>query len=620
MVPRILIAVLIAAAAACTAARNGDEAASNADAAQFIGEVEKRLEQLNVNAARAAFVQETHITPDTEALAARTQEELTAAVTELALAARKYDGQPMADDVRRKLMLLKLQLVAPAPNNDAERAELTKITVSLNSDYGRGKYCRRPARPDRVSRSTNPARAKDEDCLDINALSNILADSRDPKELLDVWQGWHKVGAPMRDRYRRFVELSNKGARELGFEDTGAMWRSNYDMAPDQFSAELERLWTQVQPLYVSLHAYVRSKLTAKYGPSIVPPDGPIPAHLLGNMWAQQWSNIYPLVAVPDAGGRGYDLTAILRARKTDEQEMVRYGERFFTSLGFPALPQTFWERSLFRKPADREVVCHASAWNIDAKEDVRLKMCVQINGEDFVTVHHELGHDYYTLAYNKQPVLFQAGANDGFHEAIGDAIALSTTPGYLKEIGLLDRVPGREGDLEYLMKMALDKVAFLPFGLLIDQWRWRVFSGDTPPSDYNKTWWELRRRYQGVSEPLPRSEQDFDPGAKYHVPANTPYSRYFLAAILQFQFHRALCKEAGHTGPLHTCSIYDNDAAGAKMRKMLEMGASRPWPDALAAITGQKEMDATAILDYFAPLRTWLDDQNQKSGVKIGW
>jgi peptidyl-dipeptidase A len=398
------------------------------------------------------------------------------------------------------------------------------------------------------------------------------------------------------------------------------MWRSNYDMAPDQFSAELERLWTQVQPLYLSLHAYVRAKLTGKYGPSIVPPDGPIPAHLLGNMWAQQWSNIYPLVAVPNAGGRGYDLTAILRARRTDEQEMVRYGERFFTSLGFPALPQTFWERSLFRKPADREVVCHASAWNIDAKEDVRLKMCVQINGEDFVTVHHELGHDYYTLAYNKQPVLFQAGANDGFHEAIGDAIALSTTPGYLKEIGLLDRVPGQEGDLEYLMKMALDKVAFLPFGLLIDQWRWRVFSGDTPPSDYNKTWWDLRRRYQGVSEPLPRSEQDFDPGAKYHVPANTPYSRYFLAAILQFQFHRALCKEAGHTGPLHTCSIYDNDAAGAKMRKMLEMGASRPWPDALAAITGQKEMDATAILDYFAPLKTWLDDQNQKSGVKIGW
>jgi peptidyl-dipeptidase A len=572
---------------------------------EFIDNAEKTLDRLSQRLGRAAWVQETYITDDTEALVAQADSDLTAAVTRYALEARKYESPALPEEIARKLKLLKLALVAPAPNNDAEREELTKITASLSSDYGKGKYCRQ--------------QGGKEACLGINELSKILAASRDPNELRDVWVGWHRIAPPMRQRYARFVDLANKGARELGFAETGVMWRSKYDMPPEQFGAELDRLWKQVQPLYLSLHAYVRSQLVKRYGSMAQDSDGRILAHLLGNMWAQNWGEIYPLVAVP-ASGAGYDLTEILKSRKADERQLVKYGENFFTSLGFQPLPATFWERSLFKKPSDRDVVCHASAWNLDTKQDVRIKMCVEITAEDFVTVHHELGHNYYTLAYSIQPPLFQGGANDGFHEAIGDAVALSTTPSYLKQIGLLKDAPPPGGDLEYLMKMALDKVAFLPFGLLIDQWRWGVFSGAIPSSRYNASWWELKQKYQGVAPPVPRSESDFDPGAKYHVPANTPYSRYFLAAILQFQFHRALCREAGYSGPLHGCSIHGNKQAGGKLSNMMKMGTSKPWPEALAALTGDKQLDATAILDYFAPLKAWLDEQNAKSGVKVGW
>nr|MBA3556656.1 M2 family metallopeptidase [Gemmatimonadales bacterium] len=396
------------------------------------------------------------------------------------------------------------------------------------------------------------------------------------------------------------------------------LWRSGYDMPPEAFAEEVERLWGQVRPLYLSLHAYVRSRLTEKYGPGLVPPGGMIPAHLLGNMWAQEWGNIYDVVAPRGVAAQGYDLTELLRARKVDQLRMVRYGERFFTSLGLPALPATFWERSLIVKPRDREVVCHASAWNIDDEEDVRIKMCTEVSGEDFVTVHHELGHNYYSLAYKDQPYLFKSGAHDGFHEAVGDAIALAITPEYLRTVRLLDRVPTEASDTALLLRQAMDKVAFLPFGLLIDQWRWKVFSGEIKPAEYNASWWKLRNSYQGVSAPLPRTEADFDPGAKFHVPGNTPYTRYFLARILQFQFYRALCREAGYKGPMHRCSFFGSKEAGHKLEAMLAMGASRPWPEVLHAMTGEREMDAGAMVEYFAPLAAWLDRQNR--GRQLGW
>jgi peptidyl-dipeptidase A len=570
-----------------------------AEATAFVDDAEKRLLQLWTTQSRADWVKSTYITDDTEILAAQAADKTIEASVRYAKDAVRFDGLTLPPETARKLKLLKLSLTMAAPSDPGERAELTRIATAMEGAYGKGKYC--------------PTKDR---CLDLEDITKIMATSRDAKELLDVWGGWHAVGGPMKPNYVRFVELANKGARELGFKDSGAMWRSKYDMTPEAFAAELDRLWDQVRPLYVSLHAYVRWKLREKYGDA-VPANGPIPAHLLGNMWAQTWDNVYPLVAPKDADP-GYDLTKILKSRNTDPLQMVRYGEGFFSSLGFDPLPKTFWERSMFTKPKDREVVCHASAWDIDFVDDLRIKMCIDITAEDFTTIHHELGHNYYQRAYDQQPVLFRDSANDGFHEAVGDTIALSVTPEYLVKLGLLDKAPDTSKDIGLLLTKALEKVAFLPFGLLIDQYRWKIFSGEISPAEYNKAWWALRLKYQGIAPAGTRGEDLFDAGAKYHVPANVPYTRYFLADILQFQFHRALAKTAGCTTPLNRCSIYGNKEAGKKLRDMLAMGQSKPWPDALEAVTGQRQMDATAIRDYFAPLQKWLDAQNK--GKPVGW
>ena len=571
------------------------------DAEKFMKDAEARLLALSIEGNRADWVKSTFITDDTEALAAKADERLINATVELAKQSRRFDSLQLPAELDRKIKLLKLSLTLATPADPKESEELTRIAAAMEGTYGKGKYC-------------PPGKSE---CLDLEDLTRVMANSRNPAELLDAWRGWHAIARPIRPEYVRYVALANKGARELGFADDGAMWRAKYDMPPDDFARELDRLWEQVRPLYLSLHAYVRSKLREKYGPDLVPERGPIPAHLLGNMWAQTWDNVYPLVA-PTGSDPGFDLTEILKSRKTDYRQMVRYGEGFFTSLGFAPLPQSFWERSLFLKPRDRDVVCHASAWDIDLVDDVRLKMCIDITAEDFLTIHHELGHNFYQRAYDRQPFLFRDSANDGFHEAVGDTIALSVTPEYLVKLGLLDKAPDTSKDIGLLLRRALEKIAFLPFGLVIDQWRWKVFSGEIPPDKYNQAWWELRLKYQGIAPPVERSEEDFDPAAKYHVASNTPYMRYFLADILQFQFHRALSRVAGCTGPLNRCSIYGNKEAGRRFNAMLAMGLSRPWPEALAALTGESRMDATAIRDYFAPLQQWLDQQNRAKPV--GW
>ena len=571
------------------------------EARAFVDDAEARLLEVWIDAERAGWVQSTFITDDTTAIAAGAQTAVIGATMQLASAAARFDGVELPEEINRKLLLLKTSMGLAAPADPALQAELAEITTSMESTYGKGRYCP----------------GDGEDCLDLPRMERIFAESRDTDELLDLWTGWRAISPPMRSQYARFAELANAGARDLGFTDLGELWRAGYDMPPDAFTVELERLWSQVRPLYESLHCHVRAKLADEYGSAVVPPDEPIPAHLLGNMWSQTWANIYDIVG-PAGSDPGYDLTRLLESNRVDELEMVRYGERFFSSLGFDPLPATFWERSLFTQPVDRDVVCHASAWDLDLESDVRIKMCIGVNDEDFVTIHHELGHNYYQRAYQHQSPLHRTSANDGFHEGIGDTIALSITPEYLAEVGLLSRVPPSDRDLGLLLRLALDKVAFLPFGLMVDQWRWKVFSGEIGPEEYNHGWWDLRTEYQGIRAAVPRSESDFDPGAKYHIPANTSYTRYFLAHILQFQFHRALCEVAGVEGPLHRCSIFGSREAGERLNTMLEMGASRPWPDALEVATGQREMDATAILDYFAPLQAWLDEQN--AGRSCGW
>ncbi|MES2320345.1 MAG: M2 family metallopeptidase [Pseudomonadota bacterium] len=567
-----------------------------AEAERFVLDAEAQLKKLDLNSARAEWVGQNFITDDTEMITAQTGELRLTAAGELALKARRFKGLKLPEASARKLKLLQLTLML---SDAGDREAYTRLAAGMTGAYGKGKYC-----PATVNGLTPP-------CLALGDMEKILATSHDPARLKEIWLGWHSQSPQYKGKYAEYTALSNKGAREMGFADTGAMWRSGYDMPPEAFAAEMERMWQQVKPLYDALHTYTRHKLRKQYGNELVPATGPIPAHLFGNMWSQSWSNLYPMLK-PAGNKDGYDLGAALVAKNTSAPDMTRYAERFYTSLGMETLPTSFWSRSLLTKPRDRDVVCHASAWPMDGKDDVRIKMCITPTAEDFTTIHHELGHVYYFLAYRKQPHLFQTGANDGFHEAIGDTVALSITPDYLKKVGLRDSVPDSADDIAPLMERALAKVAFMPFAYLVDKWRWDVYSGKTKPADFDKAWWELREKYQGVARPGAISADGFDAGAKYHVAADTPYARYFLATMLQFQFHRALCREAGYVGPLNRCSVYGNKKAGEKLQAMLEMGASKPWQEALKAMSGEDKIDGGALLEYFAPLKVWLDAQNK--------
>ena len=567
----------------------------------FVLDAEERLAEMSEYAGRVAWVRNTYIIFDTMWLEARANTEYTELGVELANAAARFNDVDADPETRRKLDILRQGLTLPAPDRPGAAAELSEIATRLDSTYATGKF------------------QHDGRELTLNDAEEIIAESRDPEVTRAMYEGWRTISPVMADDYARLVEIANEGARELGFADTGAMWRSGYDMDPDAFAAETDRLWDQVRPFYENLHCYVRGRLNERYGDAVQPATGPIRADLLGNMWSQQWGNIYDVVAPQGMTEGGVDLTALLQQADYTAEDIARTAERFYTSIGLEALPPTFWERSQITRPEGREVVGHASAWNVDNVEDLRIKMCTRVNAEDFQTMHHELGHNFYQRAYNTQPFLFRNGANDGFHEAIGDFAALSAaTPTYLNQIELLDQVPSEDGDIPFLLRMALDKIAFLPFGLMVDRWRWDVFSGETTPEEYNDAWSADMLRYQGLVPPGPRPENAFDPGAKYHVPGNTPYTRYFLAHIYQFQFHRAACEIAGWTGPLHRCSVYGNEEVGRRFNAMMEMGMSRPWPQAMQAFTGSPENDASAVAEYFAPLNTWLTEQNR--GQSCGW
>lgn len=586
---------------------DGDNAAPTAaDAEAFIEKVEAWTRDFGEFSARTAWVQATYINYDTNWLVTRADTEATEMGVKFANEAKKFNDLELPEVTRRKLEAIKLGVNLPAPSRPGAASELSTINTRMGAAYETGKI------------------ELDGEVTPRSTLETLMGDVRDPEKLKEIWVKWREVPVSsdennnsIKSDYAKMVALANEGASELGYGDAGAMWRSRYDMDPDAFAAEMDRLWTQVKPLYDELHCHVRAKLNDEYGDDVVPLDQPIRADLLGNMWAQTWGNIGDLVE-PEGAAPSYDLTERLVANDYTPIKIFETGEDFFSSLGFDALPETFWERSMLTKPADREVACHASAWDLDWADDIRVKMCTNVNADDFRTVHHELGHNYYQRAYQNQSVLFQTGANGGFHEAIGDMISLSITPDYLKQIGVIDEVPDASKDLGLLMNEALEGVAFLPFGLLMDKWRWQVFSGELTPETYNEGWWNLRTEYQGIQPPVERSASDFDPGGKYHIPGNVSYERYFLARILQFQFHKAACDLAGWEGPLHRCSVYGSKAVGARFNAMLELGASEPWPEALAAFTGSREMDGSAIVEYFDPLMVWLKEQNEDR--TCGW
>ena len=576
-------------------------AAENETAKEFVARIQQESQILAKEVEAAFWVRNTYITPDTAVLAAKAGERSLAFESSVVEQAKKFKGTKMDEETARAIELMLRGAAAPAPNDPALQAELAQVLTDMEGQYGSGKYCNDEGK-----------------CRELQELEAVLADSRDYDELLDVWQGWRTVSPPYRKTYQRFVELGNQGAQDSGYKNLAEAWKSGYDMDTDEFTIEARRLWDQVKPFYEELHCHVRAKLSEEYGADKVPTDGPIPAHLLGNMWSQTWENIYPIME-PHKGVASLDVTKALKDQGYDELKMTKTAEGFFTSLGLPSLPESFYENSLIKKPKDRNVVCHASAWDLDNGNDPRIKQCVEMTEEQLSTLHHELGHIYYYIMYKDLKPVFKGGAHDGFHEAIGDTIVLSMTPSYLKEKGLIDEVvESEEATLNKQMKLALEKIAFLPFGKMIDEWRWKVFSGDIAPQDYNKGWWDLRTEYQGIKAPVTRTENDFDAGAKYHIPGNTPYTRYFLSFIMQFQFHKALCEESGHTGPLHECSIYNNKDAGKALGNMLAMGQSKPWPDAMEALTGQRKMDASAIIDYFAPLNAYLKKEN--ANRQCGW
>ena len=577
----------------------------NKELENFLNSVEQENKNDGPIIYSATWISSNFITYDSQKVIADYGTRYTLKSLERSREASSFDDVPTTDEQRRMLNILKSSFVMPPPLNKELASELSSITTSLEAMYGSGEHC-----------------YEDGTCYDLEAFESIIDNSRDPDELLKAWQGWHEIGKPMKPMYMRMVDIGNQGSKDLGYKGLSDLWFSKYDMPAEDFLNETDRVWEEVKPLYDALHCHVRAKLNEHYGDDVVSKSGPLPVHLLGNMWGQSWSNIYDLVYTEESQQDSVNVTKIIEEKGLDEIDMVKYAEDFFLSIGFEPLPDTFWQRSLFVKPRDRSVVCHASAWNLDqANNDLRIKMCIEKNEEDFVTIHHELGHIFYYQAYNHLPTLFQGGANDGFHEAFGDLLTLSITPDYLTQIDFIteeEASVAKEDPIGLLMKQALDGVVVVPWALMLDKWRSGVFHGQIDETNLNSSWWKLREYYQGISTSTERSEDYFDPGAKYHIPGNTPYTRYYLARIMQYQFHEALCNEIQFNGLLHQCSIYGSEKAGDKIISTMAMGESLPWQDAFENLTNSRQLSGKSILNYYAPLKDWLDEQNKNR--TCGW
>ena len=600
-----LFILIVICAIVTSCAPSGEQTKSSEDLDLFLDSVEADNLVEGPIASSASWIASNFIGYDSQKISADYGKRYTLKALETSREAASFNSLETSSSNRRKLELLKSSFVMPPPFNESLAGELSEITTKLEAMYGNGKHC-----------------YEDGTCYDLEGFEEILDNSRDPDELLKAWSGWHEIGKPMKPMYMRMVDIGNQGSKDLGFEGLSDLWFSKYDMPAEDFLADTDRVWEEVKPLYDALQCHVRAELNEEYGDNVVPAEGMLPAHILGNMWGQSWANIYDIVFEEDLNTESIDLTSIILDKELTEIEMVEIAEDFFLSLGFEPLPDTFWERSLFVKPQDRNVVCHASAWDLDpATKDIRIKMCIEKNAEDFVVIHHELGHIFYYQAYNHLPSVYRSGANDGFHEAVGDLLSLSITPDYLTQIGFVTEAEAEAAEkdpIALLMKQALDGVVSLPWTLMLDKWRSGVFTGEITEDNLNSSWWELREKYQGITSPMPRGEEYFDPGAKYHIPGNTPYTRYYLAKIMQYQFHEALCNEMDFEGPLHECSIYNNPEVGIKIRNMLALGQSKPWQDAFEALTGDRALSGRSILNYYKPLQDWLEKENE--GRSCGW
>ena len=595
--------ILIIIVTSC--APSSEQTLSNQDLEEFLANVELENKKDGPVIYSASWISSNFITYDSQKVIADYGTKSTLKSLERSREAASFDGLDTSKENQRMLNILKSSFVMPPPLDEELASELSEITTSLEAMYGSGEYC-----------------FDDEECYDLEAFESIIDNSRDPKELLRAWEGWHEIGKPMKPMYMRMVDIGNQGSVDLGYEGLSDLWFSKYDMPAEDFLDDTDRVWSEVKPLYDALHCHVRAKLNEHYGDEVISKTGPLPVHMLGNMWGQSWSNIYDLVYEEKPDSKYIDVTKIINEKSLSEIEMVEYAEDFFISMGFKPLPKTFWERSLFVKPRDRSVVCHASAWNLDpANNDLRIKMCIEKNEEDFITIHHELGHIFYYQAYNHIPTVFQAGANDGFHEAFGDLLTLSITPDYLVDIGFIsedDAEEAKQDPIGLLMKQALDGVVIVPWALMLDKWRSGVFDGEIDESNLNSSWWSLREEYQGINTSYERSENYFDPGAKYHIPGNTPYTRYYLASIMQYQFHEALCNLIDYDGYLHECSIYGNKEAGDRIISTMAMGQSLPWQEAFENLTGSRQLSGKSIMNYYAPLKEWLDEENKNR--TCGW
>ncbi|NWI33356.1 ACE2 enzyme, partial [Sula dactylatra] len=583
-------------------------------AQMFLEEFNRRAEDISYESSLASWNYNTNITEETARKMNEADAKWSAFYSEASRNASSFPLSSIQDPLTR-LQIQSLQDKGSSVLKPEKYNRLNTVLNTMSTIYSTGTVCK----------ITEPS-----ECLVLEpGLDTIMANSTDYHERLWAWEGWRAdVGKMMRPLYEEYVELKNEVARLNSYSDYGDYWRANYEAdypeeykySRDQLVEDVEKTFEQIKPLYQQLHAYVRHRLEQVYGPKLISSTGCLPAHLLGDMWGRFWTNLYALT-VPYPAKPNIDVTSAMVQKKWDAIRIFKAAEAFFFSIGLEKMTEGFWNNSMLTEPTDnRKVVCHPTAWDL-GKKDYRIKMCTKVTMDDFLTAHHEMGHIEYDMAYSKQPFLLRGGANEGFHEAVGEIMSLSAaTPQHLKSLDLLEPTfqEDEETEINFLLKQALTIVGTMPFTYMLEKWRWMVFRGEITKQEWMKRWWEMKREIVGVVEPVPHDETYCDPAVLFHVANDYSFIRYYTRTIYQFQFQEALCKAANHTGPLHTCDITNSKAAGQKLRQLLEFGRSKPWTQALENVTTDKHMNAMPLLHYFEPLYKWLQKNN--SGRYIGW